>query len=145
MLQSYGIVLIFCVTATYCMIVNLWCFWKKQTGQFYNNNQTCNNVFVDNIMICNLFIHKPVNINPLQLCNKYLCNWNVLYVINLWNFWEITSPITITTTTIKFATMYGTKYNYLQSIYPSTTWMYYNYAIDMLCNRNVSYMNDKFV
>ena len=41
----------------------------------------------------------------------------------------------------------GGKYTYLQSIYPHTIWIYYNYAIDIdnyaidiLSNRNVSYM-----
>ena len=33
---------------------------------YYNNNQTCNNVFVENIMFCNQFIHKLVNINLLH-------------------------------------------------------------------------------
>ena len=84
---------------------------KKFTRNHYNNNQTFNNVFVANIMICNWFIPKPVNINSLHHEINILYSVSITgklsMPINSWNVWgKKTSPITITTTITKVSTMY---------------------------------------
>ena len=52
-----------------------------------NNNQTCHNVLVENIIICNLFIHKPYElITTMQLIFFVTGTFRVCMLMNLCYF-----------------------------------------------------------
>ena len=82
---------------------------QKYTGRTVsteNNNQTCHNVFVENIIKCNLFIHILYeSITTMQLIFCVTGTSRTWMFINLYNLWEKTSVI-INRTTTKLATMY---------------------------------------
>ena len=74
---------------------------------YNNNNQASHNVLVENVIICNLFIHKPYEpITTMQLIFCVTGKYRARTFINVCNLWEKTSPVIIKTTTTKLATMY---------------------------------------
>ena len=82
-------------------------FGEETSNHYDNNNQSCHNVLVENIIICNLFIHKPYeSLTTMQLIFCVTGTSRTCTFINLCNLWEKTSPIIIKTTKAKLETMY---------------------------------------